>query len=329
VTATRSQTATYQPQTDERFLLVHGWNMPEWEKKSWAATVFKRLWWQRYKGSVALFDWPTMHGFGEGNWWDIAINLRHFDNSEFIAWRSSDALVNVFSHLNSGGQLRVLAHSMGNVVMTEALRKCPQGSVHTYIADKAAVSAQYYDGTVASRESAKYKMSNPSTPDIMGHFASGLPDAPSYAGNFVIWSAANRFNYHNYDDFALKKWETNNEFKPDYWGGYTFGYWGETDSYSEGPDRFYRETWFQSQAYHFLSLAYEVERHMIFSYCAESRSKALGQAKLGVDGFTGFDLNDVLEHDDSHYSHSREFRSNVADEWRFWERVFGDCDFEK
>ena len=68
---------------------------------------------------------------------------------------------------------------------------------------------------------------------------------------------------------------------------------------------------------------------MIFSYCAESRSKALGQAIWGVDGFTGWDLNYRFGHDRTHYAHSREFRSNVADEWGFWDRVFRDCEFRR
>ena len=76
-------------------------------------------------------------------------------------------------------------------------------------------------------------------------------------------------------------------------------------------------------------LTVETQRHMVFAYCAESRSKALGQAKLGVAGFTGFDLNATLKHDKTHYSHSREFRSNVAAEEPFWKRVFVDCGFIK
>jgi len=55
-TATHSQTASYSSATDEKFLLVHGWNMTDAEKTQWAETVFKRLWWQGYQGSVALFN---------------------------------------------------------------------------------------------------------------------------------------------------------------------------------------------------------------------------------------------------------------------------------
>jgi esterase/lipase superfamily enzyme len=121
--ATHSQTAGYQSETDEKLLFVHGWNMQGWEKRRWAETMFKRLWWQGYKGSVALFDWPTMDGFTGSWWWDLLVDSRHFDNSEYIAWRSADALAGLMGTLNSGGNLSVLAHSMGNVVMGEALKK--------------------------------------------------------------------------------------------------------------------------------------------------------------------------------------------------------------
>ncbi len=34
-----------------------------------------------------------------------------------------------------------------------------------------------------------------------------------------------------------------------------------------------------------------------------------------------------MGYDGQHYSHSREFRSHIADEWLFWERVFDDGQF--
>jgi hypothetical protein len=69
--------------------------------------------------------------------------------------------------------------------------------------------------------------------------------------------------------------------------------------------------------------------HQIFSYCAESRSRALGQAASGVAGFTGWNLYTAMGYDDHHYSHSREFRSNVAAESAFWRKVSEDCMFTK
>ncbi|PLX88538.1 MAG: hypothetical protein C0614_02425, partial [Desulfuromonas sp.] len=53
-----SRLGLYEGATDEYVLFVHGWNMESWEKRRWAETVFKRLWWQGYQGEVGLFDWP-------------------------------------------------------------------------------------------------------------------------------------------------------------------------------------------------------------------------------------------------------------------------------
>jgi hypothetical protein len=322
-TAHHSETAGYQPTTDEKFLLVHGWNMEGWEKRRWAETAFKRLWWQGYQGSVALFDWPTLHGFD--GWWDVTVDSRHFDNSEFIAWQSAESLAKVLTELNGGGTLRVMAHSMGNVAMAEALRKYTGTPLHTYIADKAAVSAQYYDATVAEREPAQ-QFNGADTPDIMGHFASGDSSTQPYMFRFV-WRASRRFNYHNFDDYALKSWEINNNIKPDNLV-YQFNYHGSTTSYDEsnGEDYFYRGILLQHVK---LRTGYERDRHQIFSYCAESRSRALGQAASGVAGFTGWNLYTAMGYDDHHYSHSREFRSNVAAESAFWRKVSEDCMFTK
>ena len=38
--------------------------------------------------------------------------------------------------------------------------------------------------------------------------------------------------------------------------------------------------------------------------------------------FQGFNLAaEPLYYDDSHYCHSREFRSNIVDEWAYWRKV--------
>ncbi len=91
--------------TDEYCLYVHGWKMAEWEKDRWAETTFKRLWWLGYRGKVGIFEWPTLEG------------MTTYDQSEFRAWRSGHALMQLLHDLNEKhpGNVRVLAHSMGNV----------------------------------------------------------------------------------------------------------------------------------------------------------------------------------------------------------------------
>lgn len=331
-TASHTQTATYSPATEETFLLVHGWNMTDAEKAQWIETTFKRLWWQGYQGSVALFSWPTLAEYGGP--WDVLTDPHHFDNSEFRSWLSSEALATVFKDLNPGGsKLRVLAHSMGNVVAGEALRRYSGPLIHTYIACQAALSAHYYDNTIADKHPCGHQFVHdplfPSTPDIIGHFSTGdVNSAPYLRGNSQ--HVANMQNFYNALDWALDLWEINNVRRPDGWAPYSFSYRGREDRYSEGTDKFIRNA--SSSTPETLRINHVRQRYMIFSYCAESRSKALGQTENSIFSFWNLELSPArggMGYDAQHYSHSREFRSNIVDEWDFWKRVFRTSQFEK
>ena len=118
---------------------------------------------------------------------------------------------------------------------------------------------------------------------------------------------------YNYDPRGL--------YKPDNGFGYFFGYTGERDIYLENASRFWRGVDREQT----LSVTNQRERYMIFSYEVESRSMALGEAKNGK--FADWDLETGMGYNNKHYSHSREFRSNITAEWGFWNRVTETCDF--
>ena len=321
--------AGYQPVTEEKFLLVHGWNMAEPEKIRWVETTFKRLWWQGYHGSVALFSWPTG---GITNFWDVVTNPHNFDNSEFRSWLSADALIGIFNTLNADGNLRVLAHSMGNVVTGEALRRYTDENqnLHTYIACQAAVSAQCYENTAEATNPCQqriYDLFFPNTPDILGFFPVGAANPWPYMGANKK-HVYNMYNYFNEQDWALDKWEINNVRKPDNVTPYLFDYQGSKVHYQEGADKFTRGL--ISNPKEILSVYDQRQRFLIFAYDEESRSRALGQITVGA--FQSWNLHAAqsdggMGYDKQHYSHSREFRSNIADETRFWGKVFGACQF--
>ncbi|MEI7946967.1 MAG: putative Ig domain-containing protein [bacterium] len=319
-----AQVASYRPETDDEFLLVHGWNMAAWEKKRWLETTFKRLWWQGYKGRVSSFEWPTLDGFD--SFLDVVSQLRHFDDSEYRSWLSSKALAKLFADLNSQGKLRVMAHSMGNVVVGEAIRCFSSGSpkIHTYIACQAALSAQYYGDEKDSNPNQAQSLdcTFPSTPDIIGHYpiknSTGVYS--SEASYLSINSKVEKWlNWYNDKDWALTNWEYSNIFKPDNWGvDYGFGYVGSKYSYQPGWDIFYRGNIDKA-----LYVSSDKERFQIFSYIVESRSCALGQ--IAKTGFNNWNLKDAMGYDGRHYSHSREFRSDIVSEWKFWEKVSACC----
>jgi len=54
---------------------------------------------------------------------------------------------------------------------------------------------------------------------------------------------------------------------------------------------------------------------------AESRSDALGATKIKVNGFDGKYILRAFGYNDKHYSHSRQFRSNIVDEKSYWKKV--------
>ena len=215
-----SRLGLYAPPSNEYLLFVHGWNMQGWEKKRWAETIFKRLWWQGYRGKVGLFDWPcrTLPS------WDFLVN---FDRSEFLAWQSAKALAGVLTQLQAehAGQIRLLAHSQGNVVAGEAIRRGDSGLVQTYVASQAALSAGYYDHIFQTVQDF-----TPKTPEVLASYPDGQDQLPYLYR--VAGKVGRLFNYYNVSDYALTgdsvlqpTWLLNNRTRPDGSLGYGLPGW--------------------------------------------------------------------------------------------------------
>jgi len=194
----------------EYLLQVHGWNMdPKW-KDAFAETAYKRLYWQGYAGRFGVFNWPTLWDNQAANPLffidDNAANIT-YNASEFIAFRSASALLNTLTEIRPQYEnLAVIAHSMGNIVVGEALKLWDsahegQALVNTYVAMQAAVSAGAYGYDVNYRNSST---------DLYKHF----PAYNIYDDDGLFQrneSAAQKWvNVYNPDDYALKWWVTNN-----------------------------------------------------------------------------------------------------------------------
>ena len=80
-----------------------------------------------------------------------------------------------------------------------------------------------------------------------------------------------------------------------------------------------------------LVFGYKNETYEIFAYATEARSQALGalpgSSLSGV--FLEVDLKTSFNFNNTHYSHSRQFRSNIVDEWAYWKQVIDDCQLSK
>lgn len=202
---------------------------------------------------------------------------------------------------------------MGNVVTGEALHQLTSSIVHTYIASQAAISAHCYDNSITNY------WNGFNTPNVYGHYTLGKsPDAsylasnPSKAGKLV--------QYFNAKDWALGWWETDNQMKPDLNYDYHEGD-ADVDSYAPGlGDRFYYDS---VLPYDERTLTFPADRFEIFARCAESRSQALGRVS-SVSGFSRCQNLEDYGYDHQHYSHSRQFRSNIVDEWPYWAAVKTD-----
>jgi len=162
------------------------------------------------------------------------------------------------------------------------------------------------------------------TPDVYGHY----PLPPKQDLPFFIHAKNNankRVRFYNFRDWALNDgwfglgWKFNNKTKPDN----NYNYNGNLDDYNQDIDRFY-------YIYPFRDLLFPPDIHEIYSFCAESRSLALGSES---DSVSWFDVEINLEDSDygfdgEHYSHSRQFRSTIQKEWNYWEKVTEEAEFD-
>ncbi len=310
--------------SDDYLLLVHGFNMTDDDKTFWAGTAFKRLWWQGYKGHFGFFDWPCV----VRDWYDL--NPEFFDNSENIAWQCGAALLNRINQLNAGGhsgKVRLMAHSQGNIIAGEALRNAGGVVVQAYIASQAAVSGDHYQ-TGLPQNPTIYRILGfpipfPTTPNVLANYP---PTGTPYLSGVSNAVASGRlYDYFNAKDFALRKgtfsWERNNAMKPDL--GYDYNDTdGNVNNYNWPSEYFHNG----SDVLNFNDVANH-HCYRIYAYAAESRTFAIGTDLVnGV--FSGFDLESVTpKYDEAHYSHSRQFRSNIVDQKPYWERLKGDCRF--
>ena len=133
--------------------------------------------------------------------------------------------------------------------------------------------------------------------------------APCYFNTSA--GAGTYVNFYNTNDFALDKWQTDQNFKPDV--GYNY------DGYN---GKFFRGTVILDQ------LFFPTNTYELFAYCVEARSYALG-AQAGVHGVfaagSQTDLQTVWPTDDhpqphglysAHVWNSGEFRDDRSEERR-------------
>lgn len=300
------------PQTSDYILFVHGWRMRPWERRAFAATAFKRLNWQGYQGRFGFYSWPTEYTPVPG------VPPENYDRSERKAWLSARGLRHLLLDLSKAqpDRVRVFAHSMGNVVVSETLKLHGSRStapvVHTYVASQAASVAHAYDA--AGPETVETDAST-DTPESYARYP--LNQLPYYAGmtNAVringVTLEPNIVNFHNRADFALNSWLINQDTKPD-------AYW----TYSKKVSRWERRNLGPNAP-----LFFPQDRYEIYAHIAEARSRALGAAERDgfvVRGQIGDQVNLFLgpfNYAGNDYEHSAEFRSTNMRRFSYWNQM--------
>lgn len=319
-------------ETNDYILFVHGWNMSPFDKDWFSDTAFKRLWHQGYKGRFGAFRWPTFY-FDRGlfgvplpvpdNW--ETPERTHFDASEHRAWASAPGLLGLLGQLNGGkfhGKVRMMAHSMGNVVAGEALRQAGGNVAHTYVASQAALSAHCYD---AAAPLMPYYGQPKTTPNVYGyHWQPGVtsfPDQwqaenrPCYMhANYMQGKATQYVSYYNDEDWALRwpRWQATQQSKPNIHYDYL---------YTTTSRGFIYRPW---NPFNNRNLTFPADRHEIFSWAAESHSWALGAQWVG--GVVGKNLNLKTEfsYNDAHKFHSGQFRGTNMERGKYWSQLLKD-----
>jgi pimeloyl-ACP methyl ester carboxylesterase len=211
-------TGTPPGETEQTVVFVHGWNMsPEWSR-SFAETMFKRLWHRGYKGRFAYFRWNTDWS-SIGQWLPVggaAIDsyLAEYNNSEYEAWTQAAPDLKTFVQSLPYQTKNIAAHSMGNVVASEALK---QGmTVNNYALMQAAVAAAAYDD-----DEGRIRQTNTDTHYGVTMWDTYTPDddpdpatrALAYRGCFTNVSG-NLISFFLENDYAtFAPWEFNNRVK--------------------------------------------------------------------------------------------------------------------
>jgi hypothetical protein len=117
-------------------VFVHGIKLSVPDVKCYTASFYKRLWWEGYRGRLAVFRWSTPVDFDGEN---------IFNRGEYRSWSDGRCLLNYVNFLTqqmSGVTISVVGHSLGNACVGSALR---QGmTIDSYVMMEAAVSLSCY-----------------------------------------------------------------------------------------------------------------------------------------------------------------------------------------
>jgi hypothetical protein len=305
---------------------VHGWRMTEWDYENFSDTMFKRLYWQGYQGRFASLRWPTRSVDSDtNNVFGVPADKLTFNRSEHIAFESGTGAAAYFNDLRSrytNYTISAAAHSMGNIVMMEALKELAaanQKPLDNYVMMQAAVAAHCYDTTVTNLPIFTSTEATVPTPNTYANYAVGITNALRGDGRIA--------NFFNTNDFALAtgritlftvpfygpvtvstSWEGNESttfIKPNTLFGYRYN---PTNGVALVSSNYFTEVYGVTN----LQTRFVTSQLELMPFVARPRSKAVG-AQGGVGNIVnggGLDLT-TIGFTEADYDHSGQFNRNI------------------
>jgi hypothetical protein len=245
----------FQPpwwETDDEVVWIYGWlksgeGLYEMATTQAGETIFKRLWHRGYRGRLTFFHWPTVKP-------KMAYGLLE---SEYRAYKSAPALLDFLSTIDKNKRLHVTAHSLGTVLLTEALKEGLEAE--DALLQVGAIPAGAYDTRPLLI-----------LPDMADVVTPETAEEGGYLG-YIESTRTPAYSMYNYADVTFFGWNiAQKQMKPtSKSGGYRYA-WDSQAPPGERARLYFRKGLFGSD--------YRVvtDPHEIMAFIAKSKTHALG-----------------------------------------------------
>jgi hypothetical protein len=252
----------FQPgwyETDDEVVWIYGWlksgeGLYEMATTQAGETIFKRLWHRGYRGRLTFFHWPTVKP-------RMAFGLLE---SEYRAYKSAPALLDFMKTIPDHKRVHVTAHSLGTVLLTEALKMGLEAE--DALLQVGAIPAGAFDTRPML-----------TLPDMTDVVTPVTPDEGGYLG-YIQSTRTPAYSMYNYADVTFFGWNiAQKQMKPtSKRGGYRYA-WDSQAPPGERARLYYRKGLFGSD-YRIVE-----DPHEIMAFIAKSKTHALG-AETRVKG---------------------------------------------
>jgi pimeloyl-ACP methyl ester carboxylesterase len=298
-------------ETKDCLIFVHGWNTDQNDAANTAETMYKRLWTQGFKGHLVAFRWDATTQ-------SASAPAGEYNRGESRAFVYGAALKQLGSILAGQYTVSVLAHSMGNIVVGEAMLQGMQ--VKNYIMMEAAVPASCYDSGATALPRLVDRDAQVPTPDL--HDSSlGYRGYLQNIGGTIT-------RYYNPADFALatgfsgpleSNWEANQlNYKPD--GAYIQQGW----RYSYIPaNPTAQRGWLLNDALGSNFSRYVTDSYEMKSFIACSRTRAVGSIEsIGGPIESSINLQSAYGFGNTRPDHSGQFTRRIQQVFTLYHEIY-------